>query len=298
MTAHPSLRRLSGLAAVLTALVAATSAEAACFSVQSPGGAVTINYSPLTVGDTTKTFQIEVTNINCGTAAVPQIGVSNVDRNFAGAANGSRTVLSYDADVKNGSSGITLSSDTDQLALVTGTAIDNGQTASQTWTLRIPEHSVVPYAQRVFTIYTVGSIGGSYSAATLQVHVNVATVTQLSFAGAGTELTVDFGELSTGETEPNSIAINAQATVPFDITWTSDNNGVLKNLSDESWTIPYTAVLNGTTVSNSTHYTDTTPGGTQGAESSLSLHLTVGDVTGKRAGTYRDIVTIKIQPHA
>lgn len=294
MTSRSILRRLGRWMPALAVLLAGTGAEAACFTVQAVPSSVSITYSPLDSGDATQTFQIQVTN-SCGASGTLQIGVSNTDLNASGAPTGARTSLSYNADIEQGGSNIDLSSNTDQLATVAGGTIADGATIGQTWTVRIPAHSVIPYAQRSFTIYAVGAIDGSYFAVPTTVTVDVAQVTQLSFAGGATSLTVDFGELSTGAFQ--DLNVNAQATVPFDISWSSANNGVLKNLSDASWTIPYTAVLNGTTVDNSTGYTDTTLGGTQGAVTSLPLHVAVGDISNKRAGTYQDIVTISIAAH-
>ena len=288
------LRRLLGVLALIGGIGAAGDAGAACFSVSVPSGSVNIDYSPLDNTDAVQTFQIEVLNISCGTSA-PLIGVANTPIDPSGAAAGGRTVLNFDAQAFKGGATVVFSGSGDQLSTVSEASIDDGQTRSATWTLQIPAHSIVPYAQRDFTIYVAGAIGGVYAYAAVPVHVNVATVTQLSFAGAATTLTMDFHELTSSDSQ--NIAVLAQATVPFDITWSSANNGVLKNLGDSSWTIPYTALLGGVTINNATPYADLTNGGTQGAISTLPLIVTIGDATNKRAGTYQDIVTIKIQPH-
>lgn len=288
------MKRLAGALIVAAALVWAGGADAACFGVDVPSGSIDVSYSPLDNADVVQTFQIEVHNISCG-ASPPLIGAANTPVDPSGAAAGVRTVLGYDADVSKGGASVVLSGGSDQLSTVSETSIDDGETRSATWTLRIPAHSIVPYAQRDFTIYAVGSIGGVYAYAAVAVHVNVATVTQLSFAGAATTLTMDFHELASNDSQ--NVNVLAQATVPFDITWSSANNGVLKNLGDSNWTIPYTALLGGVTIDNATPYADLTNGGTQGAISALPLIVTIGDATNKRAGTYQDIVTIRIQPH-
>jgi len=288
------MKCFAGALIVAAGLFWAGAADAACFSVDVPSGSVTVNYSPLDNSDSVQTFQIEVHNISCG-ASSPLIGVANTPVDPSGVASGTRTVLGYGAQIENGGSTVELSGNSDQLVTVSEASIDDGETRSATWSIRIPAHSIVPYAQRDFTIYAVGSIGGVFVYATVPVHLDVATVTQLSFAGAATTLTMDFGELTSNDSQ--NVNVLAQATVPFDVTWQSANDGVLKNTGASSWTIAYTALLNGVTINNATPYADLTNGGTQGAISALPLIVTIGDATNKRAGTYQDIVTIKIQPH-
>jgi len=269
-------------------------ANAACFTVSVVSGPVIVAYNPLDNSDTRQTFQIELHNDSCGTGA-GEIGVSNTPVDSAGAAIGSPVQTGYDVQAANGSATVNFDQSVATLAQVSAGTVAEGQSADLTWTIDIAAHSIIDYDKRNFTIYVVGAMGGAYEYIPVNLQVDITAITQLSFAGAATTLTMDFGELSSNASQ--NIGVFAQATVPFDIVWTSENNGVLKNLGDANWQIPYTATLNGTVMGNSTVYTDTTGGGTQGASVSLPLTVTIGDASDKKAGTYRDIVTIKIQPH-
>ena len=283
---------------VTSTLVGWTSAaSAACFTVAVVSGPITVSYNPLDSTDATATVTLELRNVSCGNGASGLIGVSNVPVTSTGSLVGSPSQLSYTAKLSYDSSHVVafnISNAKDRFDPSTIT-LNNGSSFDSTWTVDIAANSVIPYGQRTFTAYIAGAINNSYTYIPVTVTVSVAQVTQLSFAGAATTLTMDFGELSSNASQ--NINVMAQATVPFDITWTSQNNGVLKNLGDSTWSVPYTATLNGTTVNNSTIYTDLTNGGTQGASVSLPVVVTVGNATNKKAGTYQDIVTIKIAPH-
>jgi hypothetical protein len=288
-------RRFFTVILVAAAISAASPAiAAACFSVGVAGGnAVTVNYSPLSNADTVQDFQIQLQNISCGSVA-PLVGVSNGPTDDSGVETGPRTVLSFNAQIDSGGTPVVLSVDSNQLETANAGIVANGSAIGTTWHLRIPAHSVVPYAQRDFTIYAIGAVGGSYVSTAATVHLEVAPIAQVFFAGSAPTLTVDFGELTTGEQQ--ALAVHAQATVPFDIHWSSENAGALK-LGTTSWTVPYTATFDGANVDNDTTvYSDTSSGGTDGADVALPLVVTVGDAANKRAGTYRDVVTITIVP--
>ena len=293
------MRLLRLLFCIVTSVLAAwtSAASAACFTVAVVSGPITVSFNPLDSTDATATVTLELRNVSCGSGASGMIGVSNVPVANNGNPIGSPSQLSYGAKISYDSNhviafNITNAKDRFDPSTIT---LNNGASFDSAWTVTVTANSVIPFGQRTFTAYIVGAINNSYTYIPVTVTVSVAQVTQLSFAGAATTLTMDFGELSSNASQ--NINVMAQATVPFDITWTSQNNGVLKNLGDSTWSVPYAATLNGTTVNNSTVYTDLTTGGTQGASVSLPVVVTVGNTTNKKAGTYQDIVTIKIAPH-
>ncbi|MBV9044023.1 MAG: hypothetical protein JO167_07225 [Alphaproteobacteria bacterium] len=290
---------IATLARLILGLVLTTGttsvAKAACFSLSVPSGPVTVNYNPLNASDTTQSFTIQITNNTCGSATAQKLNISNVPLADDNSPIGTPVNNGYKSRAIRGAQVVQFDRDTPDSSSESFGTLANGQSATAQWDLLIGHNAVIPYAKRDFTMYVVGRMQSHTIYIAVPVHINVATVTQLSFAGAATTLTMDFGALASNATQ--TINVSAQATVPFDISWSSENNGVMKNVGSTGWSVPYTATLNGTGVSNSTPYSDTTLGGTQGAITSLPLVVTVGDASSKRAGTYRDVVTITISPH-
>ena len=119
----------------------------------------------------------------------------------------------------------------------------------------------------------------------------------LSIAGAARG-SVDFGTLETGQSR--AITLSAIATAPYQITFDSENDQNLR-LDGGSATRPeenvaYAMKLNGVTVTEALPYIDQAVFGTGGISENAELDFSISNATGKRAGKYRDIVTITIQP--
>ena len=155
----------------------------------------------------------------------------------------------------------------------------------------------------------VAGAGGDPAGRVFQVQVDVETLTHLTahFAGTGasgmTAHILDIGTLGTSGTTAGSIGIALETNVDYDIGLTSDNAGSLKRAGKISldWTIPYTVALDGTPA-------PVAPAGMPGAPRSfarpadgtpmhgIDVEVSGADVTDKRAGTYRDVLTITITP--
>lgn len=119
----------------------------------------------------------------------------------------------------------------------------------------------------------------------------------LSLAGAARG-SVDFGNMKTGQ--QRRIVLTIAATAPYQIFFDSDNDqnlvlgGGPTTRPEEQ--VPYNMALNGTRVSEAVPYESAAPFGTGGLTSDAQLDFAIADADGKRAGKYRDVVTITIQP--
>lgn len=118
-----------------------------------------------------------------------------------------------------------------------------------------------------------------------------------AFAGRFGVGRIDFGQMEDGA-ERNAF-VQVRATSPVTITLSSQNRGRLlqKVLRDQVLGVPYTLRLDGTPidlVSGSSSLTRTPPIALEGASYPLSIRL--GDVTGRRAGEFQDLITIDVTP--
>lgn len=128
---------------------------------------------------------------------------------------------------------------------------------------------------------------------TLRLSVAVAAHLSINIAGAGLRKTIDFGELTEGERK--QVRIEMRGNQRFHLDVLSLNGGVLAMAPPyETSRVPYAMVLDGKALK--------LPGtvgpfaGTGLAGSQFDVEFTIGDVLHKRAGLYRDEVTIEIRP--
>ena len=130
----------------------------------------------------------------------------------------------------------------------------------------------------------------------LRVLFNVIQSASLSFAGGGSSLTMDFGTLATGQVK--SVNVMARASAPFRVKMTSDMGSALKlnGQANSPWSIPYTATLNGSPIAPNSDYRNLTSNGSGGVDLALPFQVTIGDASAKKAGAYRDVVTLQISP--
>jgi hypothetical protein len=115
----------------------------------------------------------------------------------------------------------------------------------------------------------------------------------INIAGAGVRTTIDFGELSEGEQRHVRIDTRSNRRFQFDVL--SRNGGVMVMAPPyETSRIPYAMVIDGKALK----LPDTVGpfGGTGLAGSQFDIAFTIGDILNKRAGLYRDEVTIEIRP--
>lgn len=129
----------------------------------------------------------------------------------------------------------------------------------------------------------------------IPINVNVAETMSVNIAGGATTRTFDFGPLSSGGKQ--NVNIQARSSAPFKISFISDMDGVLKlgGNAASSLEIPYTATLDGNLIDAGTPYENADPNGTNGLDVNLPFEVTIGDTSNKRAGTYSDIITLRIE---
>lgn len=169
-------------------------------------------------------------------------------------------------------------------------------------TLAIPAGQVLPPGEFIYsfdvTLSAAPDARAPQGAEPLQsraLRLSIAIAAQLSIniAGAGVRKTVDFGELATGGQK--QVRIETRSNQRYQLDVLSRNGGVLAMAPPyETWRVPYALVLDGRPVQ--------LPGtvgpfaGTGLAGSQFDMEFTIGDVLNKRAGLYRDEVTIEIKP--
>jgi hypothetical protein len=130
----------------------------------------------------------------------------------------------------------------------------------------------------------------------LTVRYTTPTSISTNVAGGGSTTTVDFGELVAGASR--SVNIEARSNVNYQLRATSLNLGVMRLPAPyNAWSVGYAATLGGAALGlgtvTGTVLGPSTP--TPAAGRSHPLAVTVGTVADKRAGTYTDEVTIRIE---
>jgi hypothetical protein len=135
---------------------------------------------------------------------------------------------------------------------------------------------------------------------TVSVSVTYAVAQHLSInvAGSGMYTTLDFGDLSQGATR--DVRIETRSNVEYRLLVHSSNGGKMAltpPVAHQSWFIPYTATLDGSPID----LTADTRSGSRNMSSlqgdGHSFSIAVGDISRKRAGLYKDVITISIVPN-
>ena len=117
-----------------------------------------------------------------------------------------------------------------------------------------------------------------------------------SLAGGSTTSTIDFGDFSTVS---KTGLVNVYSTGPFSLQIASTNNGVMKlqgsPVDSANAAVSYSINFNGTpiAVGDTARFARTGIGG-----AGLPLQITTEQPTAKRAGTYRDSLTLTFTPLA
>lgn len=179
-----------------------------------------------------------------------------------------------------------------------------GATVTVTYYVRIARGQVVGPATRQDALniwmYALNAGGNlvlpRLHSDTLTVRYTTPTSISTNVAGGGSATTVDFGELVAGAVR--NVNIEARSNVNYQLRATSQNLGVMRlPVPYNSWSIGYTATLGGTalalTAATGTVIGPSTP--TPAAGRTHALGVTIGSVAGKRAGTYTDDITVRIE---
>jgi hypothetical protein len=149
-----------------------------------------------------------------------------------------------------------------------------------------------------FELSLAAAAGGAapavpYQTLPMTVSCHVADHLGVNIAGGGTGTTIDFGALAQGQT--HQVMIQARSNRRFSLRITSENGGALAMAAPYAqWRIPYSMKLDEHDVLPPAEigpFVATTLSG-----NSISASFTIGNVSGKRAGLYKDCVTIEIVP--
>jgi hypothetical protein len=134
--------------------------------------------------------------------------------------------------------------------------------------------------------------------APLTISYTVRQTLGVNIAGAGTATTIDFGVLVRGAQRP--VKIETRSNMPHHLRVTSDNHGVLAltpPIPGHAWTVPYTAMLDNRILDLSRAFSTPLRAQTTLTGDSHILNITIGDPSRKRAGLYKDVITILIVPN-
>ncbi len=204
-----------------------------------------------------------------------------------------------------GSDGNLLSPSATAATLQTFSFPDAGSTIIE-FDLRIGRGQAVSSGELAFDIVyrsaeqgCVDAACGSAFAETVPVVLAVDPVKTFSLSLAGAARgSIDFGTLTSGQTR--SLSLSATATAPYQIVFETENGQKLLleggSAARPEDNVAYTMTLNGNPVSEDLPYSERALFGTGGVVSIADLAFTIASAEGKRAGKYRDTVTITITP--
>jgi len=119
----------------------------------------------------------------------------------------------------------------------------------------------------------------------------------ISVAGAGQKTTLDFGVLTQGATR--DVKLSTRSNTDYKLTVASDNNGKLTltpPVSGKDWTVDYDAKLDSSTLDlQRDEWSTSALAVAAGGLVEHNLEVTIGSTDAKRAGTYKDVLTIVIE---
>ncbi len=182
--------------------------------------------------------------------------------------------------------------------LATG-IVRRGQSERLEYQWRILRGQVVPsgrYADTVdLRLFEAGK-NTLIDARTLALAASVDASVSISLAGANVtsphSTTLDFGTLASGESQ--AVQIKVRSNQRFHLEVSASHGRLMMAPPYDAWAVEYTASLDGRPL----RFPDSLGpfGATTVTGLSLPFRVTIGDVANKRAGTYRDAVTIAIVP--
>ncbi len=136
--------------------------------------------------------------------------------------------------------------------------------------------------------------------ATLAVTIKVNSQATLALLGGGRWTTLNFDNLSEGASR--SVQLLAYANQGFHLTVSSDNGGAMKPVDAaalaEGWRVPYKVAILKTEPIDLAQQRAVSlwPAATQRTGLAIPVDVTIGSTKGQRAGVYRDVITIAIDP--
>lgn len=150
------------------------------------------------------------------------------------------------------------------------------------------------YSDRIETVLYTEDGFSELDRRDLWIGLAVESVAILSVAGGGVATSVPFGKLTAGATR--TVIVEARANAPYTVELSSANDGRMildPPVAGQLWSIAYRATLDGAVMDFGTEQRVPISSGTAGVRSH-TLGFQILEIKGKRAGTYRDIITAKI----
>jgi hypothetical protein len=133
--------------------------------------------------------------------------------------------------------------------------------------------------------------------ATLAIAYTVPRVLSVNIKGGETATTLAFGALASGQ--QRTVAIEARSNQTYQLDVSSDNHGALAltpKLPGETWSVPYSVTFAGQPLNLAgAAGLYSLPATRPESDASYSLTVTIGDVAQKRAGRYKDVITVEIK---
>lgn len=125
----------------------------------------------------------------------------------------------------------------------------------------------------------------------------VAPEFSISVAGAGQKTTLDFGVLTQGATR--DVKLSTRSNTDYKLTVESENSGRLRltpPVSGKDWTVDYNAKLDSSALDlQRDKWSSSALAVNAGGLVEHNLEVTIGPTDAKRAGTYKDVLTIAIE---
>jgi hypothetical protein len=292
-------RNWMGLAAALmlagiVLILASAAARAGCSGQIIAGAGPDLLYNPFDAADKTQTHRVTVKN----TGTEPCALALGFGRPVAGSADQSGPLI----EIRAASGGPLLAgaSALPAAGQLTSPPLEPDAIYYFEYSVTIPAGQMLPpgaYSQP-FELSLAAVAGGGapavpYQTLPMTVSCHVADHLGVNIAGGGTGTTIDFGALAQGQT--HEVMIQARSNRRFSLRIRSENGGALAMAAPYAqWRIPYSMKLNEQDVLPPAEigpFAATTLSG-----NSIAASFTIDNVRGKRAGLYRDCVTIEIVP--
>lgn len=298
------LKRFAIVLACLALFPAAASAD--CNLSLGPVIQQPLTYNPFQAGAATATISFTLKN----GASKPCSGAFAFFKLGAPQASASGASLTY--EVFRASAIVTQSAASsparlDTLASAAIITVGANETATETAILSVPDGQIVGAGdytdQLILGVYQSLGGGGFYAKAferPLKVAIGVNAQVTLAIAGGGRYTTLNFGNFVEGAVR--SVQLLAYANQGFHVTVSSDNAGVMKPTDPvtlaEGWRVPYTVAIFKTPPIDLAQRSTVSlwPKATQKAGLAIPIDVQVGSIKGQRAGIYRDVITIAIDP--
>lgn len=129
---------------------------------------------------------------------------------------------------------------------------------------------------------------------TFQFTLPVPSISNVSIAGGGLSTTINFGKLEPLKTR--SVVLEVRANEPYTIKFTSEHNGRMlldPPISGQSWAIGYQLRIDGASVDLGNEV-KLSANATSTGQTTHNLEFRIEDVSNRRAGVYKDVITAVI----